>query len=80
MKLKNMRLKQVICNCDSHCGELVQQIEAQLPNGKPIVIMKDWAGYHVAIGERNQIGNFQCPPGVSEAEAEQIIRNAMQGK
>ncbi len=40
--LLNVRRREVICNCEAHQGELIIQIDAQLPNGKPIAILKDW--------------------------------------
>lgn len=78
--LKNIRAKQVICHCDIHSGDLLQQVEAQLPDGRPVVILKDPLGWHVAVGERNTIGNYPYTPAVSEAEAERILLDAMKGK
>jgi hypothetical protein len=77
-QLLNIRARQVICNCDAHCGDLVEQIDAQLPDGRPIAILKDWRGFHVAIGARNAIGEWQYTPPVSEEEVEALIRKAMQ--
>lgn len=76
-QLTNIRAREVICNCDAHAGDLIQQIDAQLPNGKPIAIMKDWRGLHVAIGERSAIGQYPYTQPISEAEAERMIREAM---
>jgi len=75
--LLNVRKIEVICNCDAHLGELITQIDAQLPNGKPIAIMQDWRGLHVAIGVRNALGQFPYTPPMSEEEAEQMIMGAM---
>ncbi len=75
--LLNARKTEVICKCDAHQGELIIQIDAQLPNGKPIAIMKDWWGIHVAIGARNSLGQYPYTPPVSEEEAEQMIKEAM---
>ena len=75
--LLNVRETEVICNCDAHLGELIVQIDAQLPNGKPIAIMQDWRGLHVAIGGRNVLGQFPYTQPVSEEEAEQMIQEAM---
>ena len=75
--LLNVRKTEVICNCDAHLGELIIQIDAQLPNGKPIAIMQDWRGFHVAIGARNALGQFPYTQPVSEKEAEQMIKEAM---
>ncbi len=77
ISLLNIRTREVVCNCPAHCGDTIQQIDAQLPNGKPIVIMKDWRGLHVAIGARNCIGEWQYTQPMSEAEAERLIREAM---
>lgn len=79
LPLKNIRAKQVVCHCDAHCGDVIQQVDAQLPDGRPVAILKDWRGWHVAIGQRNAIGKFPYTPPVSEAEVEQIIRNAIKG-
>ncbi len=76
--LMNVRKTEVICNCEAHAGDVVIQIDAQLPNGKPIAIMQDWSGFHVAIGARNALGQYPYTPPVSEEEVEQIIREAMQ--
>ncbi len=76
--LLNVRTKEVICNCDAHCGDLLQQVEGILPNGKPVAILKDWRGLHIAIGARNVIGEWQYTEPVTEAQAEQMIREAMQ--
>ena len=76
--LLNIRTREVVCSCDAHAGEVVEQIDAQLPNGKPIAILRDWRGLHVAIGQRNTLGQFPYTQPVSEAEAERMIREAMQ--
>ncbi len=78
IRLLNVRKREVICNCDAHLGELIIQIDAQLPNGKPIAIMKDWRGLHVAVGERNTLGQFPYTQPVSEEEAERLIKEAME--
>ncbi len=77
LPLLNVRKIEMICNCDAHLGELITQIDAQLPNGKPIAIMQDWRGLHIAIGARNALGQFPYTPPMSEAEAEQLIMGAM---
>lgn len=75
--LVNVRAREMICNCEAHCGDLIQQIDAQLPNGKPVVILKDWWGLHVAIGARNCIGEWQYTEPVTMQEAERMLREAM---
>ncbi len=75
--LLNVHKREAICNCEAHQKELTIQIDAQLPNGKPIAIIKDWWGIHMAIGARNALGQYPYTPPVSEEETEQMIKEAM---
>lgn len=75
--LLNVRKSSMICNCGLHHNEQIEQIDAQLPNGKPIRVLRDSYGYHVAIGDWNSLGDFRCPPPVSEADAARMIQSAL---
>ena len=54
-------------------GEILQQIDAEFPNGEPVHIMKSSEGWHVQIGGSSLRG---APRAVSEREAAQIIMSA----
>jgi len=75
--LLNVETKQEVCNCDVHGGDRITQINATLPNGKPVVIMQDWRGLHVAIGARNAIGQFSYTQPVAKEQVQQILSEAM---
>ncbi len=75
--LLNIRTRSMVCNCGLHNNELLEQIDAQLPNGKPVRILKDSYGYHVAIGNKNSLGDFACPVPVGEAEVARMISAAL---
>ncbi len=77
VRLLNVRRTEVICNCEAHAGDLIIQIDAQFPNGKPVAITQDWRGFHVAIGARNALGQYPYTPPVTEEEAEQLIKEAI---
>ena len=71
--LVNIRRTQVVCTCDIHNNELLQQIDATLPNGRAVKILLDRYGYHVAIdGDTSQAG------GMSKGAAARLLREAMQ--
>jgi sulfopyruvate decarboxylase TPP-binding subunit len=65
-----------ICHCPFHRGETIEQIDAQLPNGKRLRVLLDRLGYHVATGNKYAIEQA-TPPGVDEAEAWKIISSAL---
>ena len=67
-----------ICHCPIHRGSVIEQLDAKLPNGKQLRVMLDNLGYHVAIGNRFAIERA-APPGVSGAEAWQMIAAELQG-
>ncbi len=75
--LLNVKTSQEICFCNLHHGQLLRQIDAQLPNGKPIRIMQDGYGWHVAVGDSKTLGDFPCPGPVSEEEMLRKIEAAM---
>jgi len=77
IQLLNVRRREIACNCDAHQGDTVVQIEAQLPNGKPIAIMEDWRGTHLAIGKPNSLGTFPYTQPVTRAEVIQKLQEAM---
>lgn len=48
-QIKVTRRKQEYCTCPLHRGQLVQQIEGTLPNGRFLVIVKDGEYWHLSI-------------------------------
>ena len=72
LPLQNIFTQETTCKCEIHDYELLQQLDARLPNGTPVRVLLDHLGYHVAIGDINA-----CPPGVSESKAKQILQEAM---
>ena len=74
--LSNVRVSGEICNCYIHKGEYLQQIDAQLPNGREIRVLLDSHGYHVTIGNPRIAEYAPCPPPVTQAEAERLLREA----
>ena len=51
-----------------------RQIDATLPNGKPVRILKTDAGYHVAVGDAIKEGT---PPAVGSDTVWDIIKRAL---
>lgn len=68
LRLRNIKQTQIASG-----GEILQQIDAEFPNGEPVHIMKSSEGWHVQIGGSSLRG---APPAVSEREAAQIIMSA----
>lgn len=75
--IRNARRRAIPCHCDAHCGEIVVQIDGQLPDGRPIAIMEDWRGFHLAIGEPNTLGEHPYTPPMTRGEIVQKIQEAM---
>ena len=77
IRLLNARRRQIPCNCDAHCGEVVTQIDGQLTNGKPIALMEDWRGFHLAVGNPNALGEHPYTPPMTRTQILQALRDAM---
>jgi hypothetical protein len=75
-KLLNARLTSEVCFCSIHRGATLQQIDARLKNGKQIRVMLDGDGYHLTIGNPDIHEDAPCPAGISQQEAEEILKNA----
>ena len=71
---RNVQTVEKVCNCSLHRGDTMRQINANLPDGTPIVILEDMFGYHISIGDYDP---DYAPPAVNEREAAQIISKAL---
>jgi hypothetical protein len=74
--LLNARLTSEVCFCPVHRGTELQQIDGRLKHGIQIRIMLDVNGYHVIVGNPDIPENTPCPAGISQQEAEQILKEA----
>lgn len=77
MSIKDLLVNVQVSEAKCPCHGYLRQIDAQLPNGKPIRIMESSDGFHVAIGEVNLIGEFYVPAPVSGHEVMRMIRSAL---
>ena len=74
--LHNVEKKMEECFCDLHAGQLLLQVDGDLPNGKHVRILKNRWMYHVSIDNfPNEHSEF--PPACSEQEAVIKILHAM---
>jgi len=75
--LVNVRRREIPCHCEAHCGEVVVQFDAQLPNGRPVAIMEDWRGFHLAIGNVKMLGLHPYSPPMSTAAIRKALQEAI---
>ena len=69
----NVRVSQERCNCYTHKGELLYQLDAEFLDGTPFRILRDSYGFHLAIGDLST-----CPDPIPLKELEQIIQKEIQ--
>lgn len=77
IQLYNVRRREVVCHCEAHSGDTVTQIDARLPDGRPVAIMHDWQGYHLAIGSRNTVGKFPYNEPMTPEQIQKALQEAM---